>query len=464
MKIPLIRGKKASSDVEWRDSLPVNMVGYPSPVADAAGYLRTADGLSLFAEGLGIDRGGVWNERLQEHLRVSGTRLIRISQFGAVDDLAEVPGSGQVQFAQSFNTQGLVADGEFYLWDGTDLTLVTKPSGAGDFLDVVWVDGYYILCDSENVWNTDLGDESSISAINFAGSDFSPDPIVGLGVGADGKLLVFNRYTTDKFYNAAGPQFPFARIPGASIPIGIVGPRAKARIGDGGFVVFGGSKEYSPSFYLLTNSYQSLANREIDSIIDEYSDFELFSMSIEFRDTRDQSLTIAHMPRDTLVHDMSMSQYLGEQIWYQFKSDGGRWRAINGVYDPRNVDDEASAWIYGDRGGSNIGKLNKRRATQYGQPQEWVLQSPLFVAGGTVRQLEVLPQPGHTVEDDPVVFISTTKDGVLFGPEVLLSQGKQGEYQKRLIARRLGDYPNLMGIKIRGFSRSLVALSGLEVM
>jgi hypothetical protein len=87
----------------------------------------------------------------------------------------------------------------------------------------------------------------------------------------------------------------------------------------------------------------------------------------------------------------------------------------------------------------------------------------MVVIGGTLASLEVLGTPGHVTEDNPIVFLSTTRDGVLFGPEVRIASGKKGEYQKRIIALRLGDYPLWFSAKIRGYSKSIISLAGLEI-
>lgn len=468
MRLPLIKGTSVDNNAEWRDALPKNMQAFVQSVGDAPGYVRTMDGLKSFATGEGEDRGGIWSDRFKTHLRVSGDKLIEVDQFGGITDAGAptlIAGSGQINFDNSFNSIAFVANGDYYRYDptGPTLSVIAKPPGAGEYIDICWIDGYYILTDSENLWATNIADETTVSAIEFAGSDFAPDNIVGVDKTTDDKIIAFNRYTTERFYNAAGPQFPFARLPNAAIPIGIVGTKAKASIGDGQFVVFGGSKERSPSFYLLTNSYQNISTSEIDTIIDGYSDYELTNMVIEFRDTRDQSLVICHLPRDVLVYDVTYSKAAGQNIWYEWTSADKPWRAINGVYDPRSVDNSASAWIYGDKDDSRLGKLDTTVCTQYDEPLEWSCTTPIAKIGGTVNNLELLTNGGHGAEEKPVVFISTTKDAVLYGPENMIASGGPGEYQKRIIARRLGDYPLWFGARIRGFSSTVTSLAGCEI-
>lgn len=465
MKLPLIKGTRVDADAEWRDVLPVNMVGFSQPVGSWSGYLRTTDGLSLFASGIGQDRGGIWSDRFKKHFRVSGNRFIEVDEFGAVIELSatDIPGSSQVRFDNSFNSVAFVADGDYWRWDGSTLTNLGRPAGAERLIDMCWIDGYYVFADPENLWATVINDETSFIANGRAGSDFAPDEIVGIAKTTDNKLMVFNRYSTERFYNNAGPQFPFARIPNAAIPIGVVGTTSKASIGDGRFVVFGGGKEYSPSFYLLTNSYRNISTKEIDSIIDTYSDFELSNIQIEYRDTRDQELVICHLPRNTLVYDVTLSQSLQSNIWYEWDSGDNTYRGVNGVYDPRNVDNQASSWIYGDKQDGTIGKLDETVCTQYGDIVEWSCKTPLVRVGTTVSVAEFVTAPGHSAVTDDVVYVSTTKDGVLFGPESLVFRGDQGDYQKRLIVRRLGDYPRWFGMKIRGKSAGVFSVTGVEI-
>ncbi|HEY9818178.1 MAG TPA: packaged DNA stabilization protein [Candidatus Obscuribacterales bacterium] len=466
MKLPLVKGTRIDVDAEWRDTLPRNMVGFYQSIGSWSGYLRTADGLRAFATGFGADRGGIWSERFRQHYRLSGDTFVKVDEFGDVTDLSggiSVPGSNQARFANSFNSVAFVANGEYYRYDGTTFAQIARPLGSNPFIDMCWIDGYYIFTDGENLYNTLLADETSFGGNERAGSDFAPDEIIGIEKSTDNKLLAFNRYTTERFYNNAGPAFPFARIPNAALPIGIVGTDAKVSIGDGQWVIFGGSKEYSPSFYLMTNSYSNISTKEIDSIIDGYSDFELTNIKLEYRDTRDQGLVICHLPRDVLVFDVTLSGKLQENIWYRWDSNGESYRAINGVYDPRNISDEASSWIYGDKQDGTIGRLDETVCTQYDEAVEWECQSPLVRVGSTVKVAELVTAPGHSTVKDDVVYFSTTKDGALFGSPVLAPRGAQGDYQHRIIIRRLGDYPRWMGVKLRGFSKGVFSVTGVEI-
>jgi len=68
--IPLIKGQRKSK-YDYRDNLPVNMTAVVSQVEGDTGYLLAHDGLKEFSNTRGKARGGYYNERLNQHFRVS---------------------------------------------------------------------------------------------------------------------------------------------------------------------------------------------------------------------------------------------------------------------------------------------------------------------------------------------------------------------------------------------------------
>ncbi len=76
---------------------------------------------------------------------------------------------------------------------------------------------------------------------------------------------------------------------------------------------------------------------------------------------------------------------------------------------------------------------------------------------------ELVTAPGHSEVKDDVVFVATTKDGVIYGSEALIHRGDSGDYQKRIIMRRLGDYPYWFGMRVRGKSEGVFSVTGVEV-
>jgi hypothetical protein len=191
--ITFIKGDKHGDEVDYRDYLPVNMTGILRKILGVDGYMYELPGLTEIGQGIGIDRGGVWNERLINHYRISGDNLVQVNASGAATSLGTISGLDRASLPYSFDTQGIIADGKFWLWDGSTLTQVVDPD-IGVPIDGVWIDGYYMLTDGEYLYHTDLGAETSINSLQYATSQFSPDPTVGLGKTQDNKVIAFNRY------------------------------------------------------------------------------------------------------------------------------------------------------------------------------------------------------------------------------------------------------------------------------
>lgn len=91
---------------------------------------------------------------------------------------------------------------------------------------VAFLDGYMIFNQkgTGKVFSTDLYSRS-ISALDFASAEKEPDDAVRVLASGD-NLWIFGETSTEVWYNAAGLQFPFARVPGMTFGHGIAGPLA----------------------------------------------------------------------------------------------------------------------------------------------------------------------------------------------------------------------------------------------
>ena len=140
----------------------------------------------------------------------------------------------------SFETQAVIANGDMFLYDGTTFSQITDPD-LGDPIDGVWVRGYYFLTDGENVYHTDINDESSIDPLKFSTAEFMPDKSLGVAKTQDDKVMVFGRYTLQYFIDVATANFAFSNIETRAQKIGIVATHAKCESG-GNWFITGGRK------------------------------------------------------------------------------------------------------------------------------------------------------------------------------------------------------------------------------
>jgi len=234
--LPLIKGDKVDTNVDYRDALPVNMYAVQREILGAKGYMLCFPGLTQVATAIGVDRGAVFNDRFTKHYRVSGGQLVDVDAAGVVTSLGAISGSAQCAMPFSFNTQCVITDGNMYLYDATSgFRQVTDPE-LGSPLDATWVNGYYFLTDGEYIYHTDISNEESIDPLKFATAEFMPDKSLAVGKTTDNKVIVFGRHSIEYFVDSANANFAFSRIETRAQKIGVVATHAKCEAG--GTVVY----------------------------------------------------------------------------------------------------------------------------------------------------------------------------------------------------------------------------------
>ena len=461
-QIPIIKGENIGVETDYRDALPVNMYAVFKEILGAKGYMLCYPGLTEFVTGFGIDRGGVYNERLEDHFRVSGTKFISVHSQGSgtAVDIDTIPGTDQVSMPYSFNTQAVIANGNMYLYDGNAFSQVTDPD-LGSPIDAIWINGYYFLTDGEYIYHTDIDDETSIDPLKFATAEFMPDPSLGLLKTQDNKVMVFGRYSLEYFIDRATENFAFQRVETRAQKIGIVATHAKCEIGS--VYITGGKKDEGVGVYRIgIGSSEKISSREIDKIIGQYTEPELSDMRMEGRTENDVTFVIVHLPNETLCYNVEIAAAFGnDYAWSLLKTgtEDVNYRAINGVLDARS-----SKWIFGDKQDDTIGELDDTACTQYGEIAEWYLYTPLFrLDGMSIDEIELEIIPGHTTTQDAQVALCATFDGNIYGKETWIKYGDIQDYNSRLIMRHLGEVTDWVGLRFRGVSQSRMSFAFLRL-
>lgn len=454
--VTLLKGDTHGIEADYRDLLPVNMYPVVKQILGANGYMLAYPGLSPFGTGFGLDRGGFYNDRQNNHFRVSGTKFVSVSTSGVVSEIGTISGTGQASMPYSFNTQAVIANGKMFLYDPSGGFREVTDSDLGSPIDCVWVDGYYFLTDGEYIYHTDIDDEEAIDPLKFATAEFMPDASLGVGKTQDNKVIVFGRYTIEYFVNDSSDNFSFSRVQTRAQKIGIVATHAKAEVG-GVWYIVGGRRDESVSVHAVSlGSAQKVATREIDKILEKYTEPELSDIRVESRIEKDTTFIIISLPNETVCYIPNVNS------WIILKTGTGsnKYRAINGIFDAR-----IAKWVYGDRTDSNIGTLDNTRFTQYNtDPQEWVLYPPLLkLDKQSIDKVEIETIPGFNDEGDARVFFSTTYNGVTYGKEYRTSYGTPQDYGKRFLIRQIGYVSDFVGLKYRGATRSRMAFGLMKV-
>lgn len=458
IQVPIIRGDRVLDNGDYGDSIPINMTAVAKEIKGAAGYLISHDGLTLAYTGQGIDRGSIYNERWKRSFRVSGQKLIEITGAGVVV-IGDVLGFSRCRFAYSFQSIMIVSSGNVYRYDGATLTLMTDPD-FGRPLDVWWADQYYLFTDGEYLYHTDVNDETSINPLKFATSEISPDPTLAGGRTQDNLVIAFNRYTTEYFINQANDNFAYSRINQKAVNVGIVSTGGWVEI-KGRVYLLGGAKNESVSVHVLgAGQAESISTRYIDGIIQNYSEAELSSAWLESRVSKQDKFLYLHLPNHVFCFSISIAEKLGKEVaWSELRSPGDTpWRACNGVYDVNR-----NAWYYGDKLGSNIGRLSDTTSGYYGVAVTSQWQTPLIpMEGLSITQIEINNISGYGAADT-AIFVSCTQDGITHDTEWSRYISMALDYSMRYVVRRLGYVRKQIAFKFRTLNTEKINVSGLVI-
>jgi len=459
--ISLIKGDRIEN-ADYRDALPVNLYVVARQVRGSSGYLINQPGIAAFGDTLGVDRGGFYSERFNKHLRVTGESLLDIAEDGTTATLGTVTGSLQCQLDQSFNNFAIVADGKLWYYNLTDGFRQITGENLGNPIDVCFIDGYFFFTDGENLYHTTLADEEVIEPLDFATAEFSPDPTLAVKKTKENQVIVFGRYSTEWFANVGSANFAFSRIQGKAVKAGIVATQCQTEL-DGQFFILGGRKEESPSIHIVSGgSLQTIASREVEKIIDQYTEEELQTASLESRVEDGYMFLHVNLPNETLMYNHTLAKSQGrDNAWSILKtsvtkSDG--WLGINGIFDPR-----ISSWLYGDRFNPRVGRVDNTISTLYGNNVECIFYSPMVTMdGASIDEIEIKTISGFTPEE-ATVSISLSYDGQAYGKEWFYLYGNKNQRGYRFISRRMGYVRDYVGFKFRAVTPSRLAFGALEL-
>lgn len=457
-QVPILAGIYSDSTSQLRTSMPRNLVPVPKSSGISNAYLAPSDGLVAMGTGPGADRGGInWNGACY---RVMGSRLVLVSPFGDVTNLADVGSGGTVTLDYSFDRLAIASGDKLFYWNGA-ISQVTDPD-LGIVVDMLWVDGYFMTTDGEFLIVTELNDPYAVDPLKYGSSEVDPDPIVALKK-VRNEVMALNRYSIEVFQNVGGSGFPFQRIDGAQIQRGCVGTHACCNFVD--TVAFLGSgRNEAPAVYLaLSGGSQKVSSREVEIILQEYTEAQLSTVILEPKVDKGHQHLYVHLPDRTLVFDAAATASLGDQVWFTLTSS----IVGNSQYRARNFVWAYDKWIFGDPMAPQVGKFSGSVSTHYGNVIGWEFGTPIVfneTFGVIFNELELVGLPGDAVfGKDPVIWTSYSLDGQTWSQERPTRAGSAGQTQQRICWRRQGKMRNWRIQKFRGTSDAHIGLIRLEV-
>lgn len=457
MQFPILQGIYTDQNSDYRIKYPHNMMPVQLDTGINRGYLRPAYGVSYFDvqdQAFNVDKGSInWNDRC---IRVIGDYLVEIFADGTISTISTLSGTtignDPVSMDYSFDYLAIADGGNLYIWDGgTTLTQNTDPD-LGLVLDVIFIDGYFMTTDGSYLVITDLGNPLSVNSLKYGSSEVDPDPIVGL-LKIHNEVYALNRYTIEAFYNKGGALFPFARIDGSRIMRGLIGTHAKCEL-EGQIIFLGSGRNESPAIWRGANSESSkISTREIDSILQTYTENELKTVVIEKLVDRNNQQIWVRLPDKILIYDDVASRSIQQPVWFSID------------YGPKNLCWAYDKWIVGNDDGE-IGYLDLSVSTAFEEQRQWDFQTQLFYNNSKsmiINELELVGLPGRSaVGVNPTIWTSYSYDGETWSNERAISAGTQGDRQKRLIWFQNGFARNTRIQKFRGNSDSHLTVTRLE--
>jgi hypothetical protein len=456
VSVPIISGISANG-VDFRTAYPVNLIPVPKDQGISAGYLRPAEGIIGQGEGPGPDRGAVrWNDSLY---RVMGSQLCLVSDIGAVTVIGFIAGSDFCTFDNSFDYLAINGGGKVYLYNGATLAEITDPD-LGPSLDIVWVDGYFMSTDGEFLIVTDLNDPFSINPLKYGSSEINPDPVVALQK-LRNEVYALNRYTIEVFDNVGGSGFPFARIDGAQIMKGAVGPRACTEFMSQLAFLGGGFNEPNAIWVGSAAQASKISTREIDDILRTHSDTALSAAVMESRSDRGHEFLYIHLADQTLAFDGSATAALGQPVWFILQSGvdriGYRARGMVWCYN---------RWNVGDPFSNQFGYLDDATGEHFGELTTWEFSTPIVYNDGRgviIHDLELIALSGDVaLGDPPVIGSDYSLDGETWSQRRYVSAGRVGERTKRLMFYKQGALRTWRIQRFTGDSRAHLSFARLE--
>jgi hypothetical protein len=465
MQIPILSGVYTDSKADYRVAFPVNMKPILLSTGISEGYLRPVEGITAITTSNdavpGVSRGAInWNGT---HYRVMGSKICKVTASNVFTDIGGIEtDTKHVTMTYSFDRLAIASNEKLWYVNPSDEITEVTDGDLGTVLDVIWVDGYFMTTDGEFLVVTELTDPTVVNPLKYGSSEIDPDPIVGVK-----KLLnepwAINRYSMEVFRNVGGSLFPFSRVQGGHINRGAFGTHCAIPFGEN-MAFLGSGRNESPGVFMASNGRsQRVSSREIDEILEGYTEAVLAAAVLEVVGESDKQLLWVRLSNRTLVFDAAATELAGQPVWYVMSSSATAtpttFRGIDVIwcYD---------GWQVGDATASSIGVLTEAVSTQYGDNVYWEFSTPIIYnesRGAIIHSIELVSLTGRAASGEPTVGTAYSLDGVTWGTSQPKSIGVSGDRVKRVIWRRQGDMRNIRIQRFTGNSQVYMAISALEV-
>lgn len=328
----------------------------------------------------------------------------------------------------------LITDGTagyLYRSNGVFMTLQDMPAAR----TCCFLDGYFLAekAGTNQFQFSRLYDGRVWDALDFASAEASPDNIVAVA-STFGYLFLLGASTTEIWYNAGDPDQTFQRVQGMVASSGCAAPYSVAKVGETGNILAWLSAGEQGHGYAVANAGGSGMERISTAEVEyQWSRYPRIDDAIGYGYTQEGHVFyVLTFPSGgaTWVYD------LGTKTWHERQTAGGAHLG------------QCCAFFGGQHilGSRRDGTLYAYDLDEYTDDGERIIRELVGPTLGTdegllsYRSVQVDMDRGDVAIDlDPQMMLSWSNDaGHTWTDEVSGAIGRQGDYTRRVIFRRLG--------------------------
>lgn len=466
--LPITTGFYESDSVPISSQRAVNWyVNFPQADTVTEGNLFGTPGLNQLGTVSPIDKARGSHEMAGIPYWVIGNKLYRLNRSIDVDgnetfttsDLGTIEGSGRVSMDDNGTQLCIVVPGgkAYTFIEPATLAEITDVNFDGPADSVVFIDQFFNFTKTggKKFFNSPVGDGRGLpsgtayDALDFTSAEADPDNITGQ-IKFNNQLYVMGSQTTEQFRNIGRSPAPFVRTPGAVFDKGLSAPFSLIK-GQNTFVMIGAGENEAPAVWAFAGSgFTKISSTAIDNLLRKLTDAELSAVFAWTYGEAGAYFVGFQLPDTTLVYDFIAKR------WHERQS-----LDVQGADIPYRVASMVTAYgriLVGDTQDGRIGEIDKERSKEYGGFIKRTLITRPFDNLGqnvSVASLEAVMESGVgvnnltvdsigqtlQVDEDPQIRLSWSDDGGrVFTDELRRGIGKTGEYERRAVWNRLGDF------------------------
>ena len=370
---------------------------------------------------------------------VSGGGLYSVATNGVGAFLAYVPGFEPVSIAANYSEVCIASGGVGYVWSGGAIHTPVPFSVSR----VLYADGYmlWVVQDSEQFCISSLDDALTYDASDIASVEGAPDNILA-AINDHREIHFYGTTTTEIFYNSGAAAFPFERQGNAFIERGILDANSAVKMDNTVYFVGNDRIVYALNGY----QPQRVSTHAIEYYLRDTTYARAFTYSQE-----GHKFYCLEVEAGTFVFDVATGAWHRRQSW---QSD---WWRCNGSVEAYGLT------LLTSRNDGAIYIPSMEVFDESGQPIAFEITLPTLEYGRErvsmhAFEMTIETGPGNAAAPDPQAMLTYSDDGGhLWSNEMWRSMGAIGEYRRRVIWRKLGQFrTRQMRVRITDAVRRLV--------